>query len=161
MVHASIRLIGFKELLHQAAAEADRREARRRQSKPGGIAKQQLRTGIIEDAGDGRGREPMIDRHGNEAGAHDAVICRDEFRAVGGKDRDPVAAGKPAASERAGDAVRHAVEIRKRKAALAAFAAKIDYGELFGIAVAPDEIAEIAESGHAFHRLRVTPLGAR
>jgi hypothetical protein len=161
MVYTPIRLIGFKELLHQAAAEADRREARRRQPKPGGIAKQQLRPGIIEDAGDGRGREPMIDRHGNEAGAHDAVICSDEFRAVGREDRDPVAAREPVPGKRAGGAVRHAVEVRESKAALAAFAAKIDYGELFGIAVAPDEIAEIAESGHAFRRLRVTPLGAR
>ena len=40
----------------------------------------------------GLARKFEIHRHRNEAGAHDAVIGREIFGAVGGEDRDPVAA---------------------------------------------------------------------
>ena len=74
----------------------------------------------------GVAREFEIHRHGDEACAHDAVIGSDIFGAVGGKQRDPVAALQAALDQRAGDAVRHGIELRERELARAVFAAEID-----------------------------------
>ena len=103
----------------------------------------------------GLARKLEIHRHRNEAGAHDAVIGGDIFGAVGGKQRDPVAALQAALDERARDAVRHGVELRERELARAVFAAEIDDRDFCQIAIAPDQIAEIGKTRHA-----LTPASA-
>ena len=57
---------------------------------------------------DGRARKLEIHRHRDEAGAHDAEIGGEVFRAVGGQDGDAVAAREAALGERARHAIRHA-----------------------------------------------------
>ena len=99
----------------------------------------------------GVAREFEIHRHRDEACAHDAVIGGDIFGAVGGKQRDSVAALQAALDERAGDAVRHRVELRESELARALFAAEIDDRDLCQIAIAPDEIAEIGEARSCAH----------
>src|SRR5262249_57412748 len=54
--------------------------------------------------------ELEVDWHSDEAGAHDAVVRREELGAVGREDRDPVAALEAARQQGARDAVRHLVE---------------------------------------------------
>ena len=110
------------------------------------IAEHELRPCIADDEMNRLAREFEIYRHRDEARAHDAVISRDIFGAVGGEHRDPVAALQPALGERAGDAVRHDVELREREIPRALLAAEIDDRDLVQIAIAPDEIAEVGEA---------------
>ena len=71
------------------------------------------------------------------------------------------AARESARRERTGNAVRHPIEIRESETAFVVLAAEIDNSELFWIAVAADEIAEIGEGGHGFAGCAVTPSPAR
>ena len=125
---------------------------------PWRVAEYQPRAAIAQDEGDGLGRKPVIDRHRDEACAHDAVIGGEIFHAVGGQDGDALAARKSARREAAGDRHRHGVEIAIGEAPLA-LAAEIDDGELGRVAVAADEVAEIGECGR--HARGVTPSAAR
>ncbi len=75
------------------------------------VAEYELRAGIADDEMNGVAREFEIHRHRDEAGAHDAVIGGDIFGAVGGEQRDPVAALQAAFDQRPRDAVRHGVEL--------------------------------------------------
>src|ERR1700728_2064027 len=104
----------------------------------------------------GLAREFEIDRHCNKAAAHDAVIGRDVFGAVGGQDRDAVAALQAALGEGAGNAVRHRIELRERELPWSLLAAEIDDRDLGEVAITPDQIAEIGEGGH-YGRIRSSP----
>src|SRR5580692_8103278 len=92
-------------------------------------------------------RKLEVHRHGNKAGAHDAVVSRDIFGAVGGKQRYSIAALQPAFAKRAGDAIRHGVKLRVGEFPRALFAAKVDDRDLVWIAIALDQVAEIFEVG--------------
>ena len=59
---------------------------------------------------DGLARKLEVHRHRDQAGAHDAEIGGEIFRAIGGEDGDAIAAREAAPEERARDAVRHRVE---------------------------------------------------
>src|SRR5580700_1420862 len=104
---------------------------------------------------DGVAREFEIHRHGDEACTHDAVIGCDIFGAVGGQQRDPVAALQAALGERAGDAVRFCVELRESELSWPLFVAEIDDRYFCKIAITPDQIAEIGKARHA-----LTPASA-
>src|SRR5262249_34329162 len=116
---------------------------------PRGIAKHQPRAGVACDEIDGLGGKAVIDRHCDESCAHDAVIGGNELGAVGGQNRDAVAACKSARRERASDPAGHAVEIRIGEVSFA-LAAKINDRELAWVAVAAKKVAQIGEQGHAF-----------
>ena len=98
-----------------------------------------------------------IHRHRDEACAHDAVIGRDIFGAVGGEQRDPVAALQAALDQRTGDAVRHRIELRESELPRALFAAEIDDRDFAKIAIAPDEIAEIGKAAHTLMPASAAP----
>ena len=74
----------------------------------------------------GLARKLEIHRHGDQAGAHDAVIGREIFGAIGGEDGDAIAARKAALCQRPGDAVRHGVEPGIAELARDLLAAEID-----------------------------------
>ncbi len=112
------------------------------------VAEHELGTGIADDEVDRLPRELEVHRHRDEAGAHDAVIRRKIFGAVGGQDGDAVAALEPACGERARDAVRHGVELRVGEFTRALLAAEIDDRDLRQIAITLDEFAEIPEIRH-------------
>src|SRR6516162_6046727 len=95
----------------------------------------------------GRARKLEIDRHRDETGAHDAVIGREIFRAVGGDDGYSIPARKSARGKRAGDAVRHGVELDIADLARE-LAAEVDDRDLVEIAIAADEVPEVGERGH-------------
>ena len=97
---------------------------------------------------DGLARELEIDRHGDEAGPHDAEIGREIFGAIGRQDRDPLAAREAAGEQGAGDAVRHRVERAIAELARGLLAAEIDERDLVEIAVAVDQVAEVLELEH-------------
>ena len=103
-------------------------------------------------------RELEVHRHGDEAGAHDAVIGREIFGAVGGEDGDPVAAGEAALGERARDAVGHGIELRIAEFARRLLAAEIDHRDLRHVAVADHQVAEIGEGRH--RAVYISPSGA-
>src|SRR5262249_30915146 len=90
------------------------------------VAEHEPRAGILQDEMDRRTRELEIDRDRDEAGAHDSVIGREIFGAIGGKDRDPLAPRETALGERAANAVRHGVDRGIAELARAALAAEID-----------------------------------
>ena len=95
---------------------------------------------------DGLLRELEVHRHRDKARAHDAVIGREIFGAVGREDRDAVAAREAALGQRARDAVRHGVELGIAEFARRLLAAEIDDGDLGQVAVANDQIAEVGEA---------------
>ena len=138
------------ERVRTSFAKVHDRQSRRAVGAARAVAKDQPRAAVGEDELDGGARELEIDRHRDEAGAHDAIDRGDEFGAVGGEDRHPVAAARPRLGERAGDAVRHRIERGERELARRSLAAEIDERDLGEIAVAADEIAGIGEH----HRLK-------
>ena len=109
------------------------------------IAKHEFRAGIADDEVNGVAREFEIHRHRDQAGAHDAVIGRDIFGAIGGEQCDAVAALQTAPQQRAGDRVGGGVELCKGKFPRAVLATKVDDRELCKIAIARDQVAEISE----------------
>ena len=88
-----------------------------------------------------------IDRHRDQAGAHDAEIGGEIFGAVGRKDGDAVAALE-AASRCSARATPFAMRVERGIAELArlVLAAEIDDRDLRQIAVAADQMAEIRET---------------
>ena len=88
----------------------------------------------MNDVVDRRRREFEIDRHGNEAGAHDAVDSREVLEAIGREDGNAVAARQAAACERACDRIGLRFEIAVAEAARLT-RAKIDDRDLVGIAI--------------------------
>ena len=105
---------------------------------------------IVEDNVDAADSLAMlIELRGHKALiAHDAETGGDIFGAVGGENRDPIAARKAALLERARDGVRHRIELRVTEFAGTSFAPEIDDRRLVEIAVAANEIAEIGEQRH-------------
>ena len=97
---------------------------------------------------DGLARKLEVDRHRDEARAHDAVVGGEIFGAIGGENRDAIAAHKPAPHKRAGDAVRHGIKLRVAELARTCLAAEVDDGDLAQIAIAADQVAEIDEGSH-------------
>src|SRR6476659_6906047 len=95
----------------------------------------------------GRARKLEADRHRDETGAHDAVISREIFRAIGREDGHPLPACQAARAKRAGDAVCHGVEPAIADLARE-LAAEIDDRDLAEITIAPDEVAEVGEARH-------------
>ena len=59
-----------------------------------------------------------------------------------------VAALQAALGERAGDAVRHSIELRESKIPWTLFAAEIDDRDLGEIAIAPNQVTEVFEIRH-------------
>src|SRR5262245_11718481 len=86
-------------------------------------------------------------RHGDETGAHGAVIGREIFGAIGGEDGNAIAARKTSRHERPGDPVGHGVELAIAHLARDP-AAEIDDRDLAEIPIAPNESAEVDEVGH-------------
>src|SRR5262249_13738273 len=111
------------------------------------VAEHELRDGIPQDEMNSRTGKLETDRHRDETSAHDAVIGREIFRAVGGEDGHPFSARQAARAKRAGDAACHGVELGMADLARE-LAAEIDDGDLVEIMVAPDEVAEIGEARH-------------
>ena len=109
--------------MHRSAIRRNVRAARR-------IAEHELRAGVAEDEMDGLARELEVHRHRDQARAHDAVIGREIFGAIGGEDGDAIAACKAALRQRAGDAVRHGVEPGIAELARHLLAAEIDDRDL-------------------------------
>ena len=112
---------------------------------PRGIAEHELRAGIAQDEIDGLARELEVDRHRDQAGAHDAEVGGEIFRAVGGKDGDAVAARQSARRQRAGDAVGHRVDLRVGESRGSSSPPRSMMAILLEVAVAADQIAEIGE----------------
>ena len=127
----------------EIGAERDAWDIRRTLLRTLRVAEDEPGIGVAQDEMDGRARKLEIRRHRDQAGAHDAVIGRKIFGAIGGQYRDAIAAPQSALAERARDAVRHVVDLLERELSRAAFAAEIDDGDLGKIAVAGEEIAEI------------------
>ena len=88
----------------------------------------------MNDIVDRRRRKLEVDRHGNEAGPHDAVDRREILEAIGRENGNPVAARKAARRERSRDRVGLHFEIAVAEAALLP-GAEIDDRDLVEIGV--------------------------
>ncbi len=92
----------------------------------------------------GRARKLEAHRHCDETGAHDAVIGGEIFGAIGGEDGHAIAARQPTPAKRAGNAVRHGIELAIAELARE-LTTEIDDRDFAEIAIAPDEITEVGE----------------
>ena len=84
------------EAVGSIAAEMNRRQVGWNVRAARRIAEHELRAGIAEDEMDGLAGKLEIHRHRNQARAHDAVIGREIFGAIGGEDGNAIAACKAA-----------------------------------------------------------------
>src|ERR1700761_7766229 len=95
----------------------------------------------------GRARKLEAHRHGDKARPHDAVISSEKFGAIGGENGNAISAPQPARAERAGDAVRHGIELAVADLARDP-AGEVDDRNLAQIAIARNKIAKVGERGH-------------
>ncbi len=116
-----------KTLAFAGIIERDRGKIARAGAAPRGVAEHEPGAGVAQDEFDRGRREPVIDRHRDEARPHDAETGSDEFGAIGGEHGDALPARKPSRRERAGNAVRHDIEGSVRELAFRT-AALIDDG---------------------------------
>ena len=96
----------------------------------------------------GRARELEVHRHRDEPRAHDAVVRREILGPVGRQDGNAVAACEAAPRKRAGDAVRHVVDLPVAEFARACLAAEVDHDGPAQVTVTADQVAEIGEGSH-------------
>ena len=129
----------------------DARQLRRAIRAARCITEHELCAGILEDEADGRTRKLEIHRHRDKARAHRPETRGEVLRAVGGKDRDPIAAPKGAPAQRPRDRLGHLVEPRISEFARYLLAAEVDDRHLAEIAVAADQVPEIGAAVHAAH----------
>ena len=114
-----------------------------------GVAEHEAGVAVRHDLRDTPPRELEIDRHRDEAGAHDAVVGAKVLGAIDRQDRDAVAAREAALGQRARHAARHRVERGVGELARGRLAAEIDDRDAVGIEVATNEITEVVEAGHS------------
>ena len=127
---------------------------------PRRIAEHQPRAAIVQDEGDGLGRKPVVDRHRDEARAHDAVIGGEIFGAVSGQNGDALAAREAARQQSPRGALSSLIERCEGEFPRRRLAAEIDDRDLVLIAVAIDEVAEIGEFRHARVEFSQPPAAA-
>src|SRR5262249_54985033 len=104
--------------------------------------------GVREDEMNGLARELEIDRHCDQARAHDAEIGGNELGAIGRENADAIPAREAALGQCTRHAIRHAVDLAIGEFARRLLAAEINDRDLVEVAIAPDEVAEIGECGH-------------
>ena len=114
------------------------------------IAQDELGAGVAQDEINRWARKLEADRNRDEAGAHDPVVGREIFGAVGGEDGNAIPACEPTSTKRAGDAVRHRVKAGVADLANT-LAAEVDDRHLVEILIATNEVTEIGEARHGSH----------
>src|SRR5215468_8582372 len=92
-------------------AETHRGYIRRAVLRTRAIAEDELCPGVAQDEMNGRARKLEAHRHGDEARAHDAVIGTEIFGAISGENGNAISALEPARAKRAGNAIRHGIEL--------------------------------------------------
>jgi hypothetical protein len=127
--HDGVERAGVEETIEavgSVVAEMHRWDIRRAVRTPRPIAEHELRAGIAEDEMDGLAGEFEVHRNRDQAGAHDAVVGGEKFRAIGGENADAIPARKAAPGQRPCDAVRHVVDLAIGKITGNLLAAEID-----------------------------------
>src|SRR4029077_18884262 len=135
------------ETVYALIAKTHRGNIRRAILRARAIAEDELCRGVAQDEMNGRARKLEALRHGDEARPHDAVISSKKFGAFGGENGHAISAPEPARAKRAGDAVRHGVELAVADLARDP-AGEVDDRNLAQIAIARNEIAKVGERGH-------------
>ena len=114
-------------------------------SSSSGVAEREPCARVPKHVPDGRGGEPDVDRHRDEAGLHDAERRHQILRPVGGDDRHPVAAPQIPGEDGAGHRPRALLETAPRPPFVPRCG--VDHESPVPIEGEIDEVAQVA----AFH----------
>ena len=106
--------------------------------------KHDFRAGVLQYEGDRIRSELDVDGHRDDAGAHAAQQCRDEFHAIERQDADPVARNQTGARAAARHGIAHLVERAIADFVRACRVVQIDDGYALGIRMRSKQRSQVA-----------------
>ena len=136
----------------EVLVERDLRDRVGRQRQPRVVADRELGVAVLDDVGDGLGRQLEIHRHRDEAGLHGAEEGQQILGAIGRQDRHAIAALQAALQEPARDGAGQAAQVGVGVLALAA-CSQVEQRDPIAWRLARDCVALVVE----FHLHRAYP----